>query len=636
MTEPSEDAASTPARRRRWVRWAAGGAALVVIAAAVGWVIRDRSESDMPELACEVGQESAGTQDTADAPTEMGCDARGVLAPEAVVAADADVQYEELAAEGTSTARYTGAQQLAPGSVLVIDAPTGPYYGKVTAVDGEQVTMEPGTLADVFSDLEYAIDTVVPMNGEVTELGGDSVGPATEGADDPAGASPLDEESLAPGSGAPVVQQVAFGQGNSTTTTTPRSRDRSKKQKPACKASDVALELRASQDVQLGTLRTTGNWRTKTGLFGIKTQELLYADASISPSARFGLDARVAGKLNCSQSVPLVPNRQLGITAVTFGPVPAWITHELAVNLKGYAEVDVDLRLGFDVQANATFGARIDTRANGVSGPYATGSATASVRSSPEIALTLGAELEFVYTAKVFGVIGFAPSLRPYGEFEYSNVAEPPCPPATPCLAFHSGLLYGVDLAFGVSGPGRPSKRARLVSGEIEIPGALPFSKVLWAAPTTTTTTSSPSTTTTPPVTDVPSTPSPVGCTSGAAGSLQCDLDAASARWAQMAGSRYVLAYTFDGGGRTTYCVEAVAGDPSSVVPFTQGQGCDVTGSPDAGLGVEAWFARLQEWLDQGAVSSLTFDDQTGLPTTAEASFADGVTVTWEWLVPPA
>ncbi len=122
-------------------------------------------------------------------------------------------------------------------------------------------------------------------------------------------------------------------------------------------------------------------------------------------------------------------------------------------------------------------------------------------------------------------------------------------------------------------------------------------------------------------------------------GVLECDLDAARSRWSGFTGARYIMEYSFAGEGEAFYCVEGIAGDPSSVVPFAQGQGCGTSGdpaSPDAVLGVEAWFDRLQQWIDEGVLISATYDEATGRPSLADSSLQDGLQVTWGWLDPPA
>lgn len=115
------------------------------------------------------------------------------------------------------------------------------------------------------------------------------------------------------------------------------------------------------------------------------------------------------------------------------------------------------------------------------------------------------------------------------------------------------------------------------------------------------------------------------------------ELELARGNWSgQPSGARYVMSYTVEGEGVGTWCVEGTVSDDNATVPFSQGQGCGSSDGPDpfGTLGVGQWHDQIADWISRGAFISASYD-ASGRPNQVATTEADGLTVTFEWLVPP-
>jgi hypothetical protein len=114
-------------------------------------------------------------------------------------------------------------------------------------------------------------------------------------------------------------------------------------------------------------------------------------------------------------------------------------------------------------------------------------------------------------------------------------------------------------------------------------------------------------------------------------------LELARGNWGlQPSGARYVMSHTVEGEGVGTWCVEGTVGDDNATLPFAQGQGCGSDGGTDpfGTLGVSQWHDQIADWISRGVFVSASYD-ASGRPNQVATTEADGLTITFAWLVPP-
>ncbi len=316
------------------------------------------------------------------------------LASETRVVDEADVVFEDLDRDGTTVLSYDGATVLRRGDVVVTMAPDGPYYGRVTTVSGDQVVTEAATLMDVVPDLDLALDVDA-------ETGAASIAA-------PAGGEPITVEDV-------PQQERSFGAAAPTTS-------------GSCSGSATGT-VEAEVIVDAGRFELNAKWNA---LRGPEKLEVLYAPTF---TANFHAGLQVSG--TCTYHVDLF---DMALPAIRFsiGPVPVWITHNIAADLDAKAEAHgaVSIDAGFTAQGrlgarweNGEFNLINEFTRNKTLDPSLTVGASASV------------DVPVTYGARAYGILGFAAAAGPFAELDVD-------PFATPWLTLDAGLKGSISAVF--------------------------------------------------------------------------------------------------------------------------------------------------------------------------------------------
>ena len=79
------------------------------------------------------------------------------LNPKAVLIAADAIRFGSTDHTVVQKLTYLGTTPIAVGSILVVSTATGPFYGTVTAINGQSVTTMPASLGEIFSVLNLSV-----------------------------------------------------------------------------------------------------------------------------------------------------------------------------------------------------------------------------------------------------------------------------------------------------------------------------------------------------------------------------------------------------------------------------------------------------------------------------------------------
>ena len=283
------------------------------------------------------------------------------LAHEAVVVDDADLDFTQFEPEGTSTFSYTGAEPLGVGTVVIVDTATGPFYGRVTVVNGNQFTTGPATLMDVIPNLDLSM-TVDTETGQVDIASLDGSGPAVA-------VEPIDTSDV-PSAMEPASGSVTCETGSGMTIT-------------------------PEVGVGAGQFILDAHWEPFRGID--------HLEVAFTPRFDADLHAGVTAAAKCSYQQALA-TVNLPVIRFAIGPVPVVITHKIElsvdaeVDLEGVATIDA----GFSAQGR--LGTRYD---NGTFALVNTVTTDRTLTPDLDLEATASLAVPVTYSARAYGMLGF-------------------------------------------------------------------------------------------------------------------------------------------------------------------------------------------------------------------------------------
>ena len=282
----------------------------------------------------------------------------------AIIAGPGEVQFTSFDRAGPSSFVYVGASDLRTDSVISFVAADGPWYGRVTgatphAGGGVDAQATPATLMDLYPNLDLSLMAD-------TTTGAPTVLEATSGA-------------------LPVSLDTPTGSFPSATTSTTAT----------CTGS-VTTTANVNVTADAGTFVLDVHWTPWDGPTDLKL--------SYAPSFKATAHAGIAGTGSCDLAVHLFT---VNLPTIKFliGPVPVWITHSLAADLKGTLTASASASIDLGVTASAELGVAWN-EATGFA-PVQTTSITKSI--DPKVAIEAAATLEVpaTYSARAYGILGF-------------------------------------------------------------------------------------------------------------------------------------------------------------------------------------------------------------------------------------
>jgi hypothetical protein len=348
------------------------------------------------------------------------------LNPKAVLIAADAIRFGNTDYTVVQTLTYLGATPIFVGSILVVSTATGPFYGTVTAINGQSVTTKPASLGEIFLVLNLSVTnangvlsngspiTGTPSNmrfGARTTVANERPGAVTH-----AGVPPADP------SVSPRFSATCSG------------------------AVTTSASLTASANGGNFSLQAHWSWA-----HGLKS-----ATITDSPSFSFNASAAVTGSGNCHLSQPVF-NIDLDPIEFVIGWVPVWITQSIS------GDLDLDIgaigsaSVNLAYSAGATLGA---SKSNG--GSWAAvhiGWVHKSTISTFNVNATANLSLPVSYEAALYGFGGLGVTVTPFANLE-ANVSPPVCTPVSTLnlnvgadgsvYAFvHFGSLYDWNNTFG-------------------------------------------------------------------------------------------------------------------------------------------------------------------------------------------
>lgn len=444
---------STPGGGPSWLAAFLAGAAIAIVAAVVAFVvIRDTEEAHAGDpIECSMMDSTQGDAD---------CDAWGTMSAETMIVPPGEMSFVEMDRTGTSVLVYEGAEPMAVGSIVVTETEEGPFYGRVSSMEGAEVVTDAASLFDIYPDLDLDVD--------VDE-------PDVEGA-----------ESIAVMDESPIGQFVDVGADGGDIVEGFRG----------APASRAARPSRAELNCDVAVAATLGvNVEPRVGTFDLKVRGPSDVRASYRPSLTVGVEASLGGAAECTVTQQLFATR---LPSIRFflGPVPVWIEQQLGVEANGSVSTSQSITAGVSVTATADLG--VEYR-NGRFSARAQGTARLDRDLTIESAFNSSLEFPVVYRASLYGLVFVEPRVGPFTDLAVQ-------PLASTWLTLDAGLRgrvrMGVDLPWPLDDPAWTSPpwdiyRTNLVSLNSNPPTTPPV-------PT------SPPSTSTPPVatsTTAPSTP---------------------------------------------------------------------------------------------------------------------------------
>jgi phenylpyruvate tautomerase PptA (4-oxalocrotonate tautomerase family) len=330
------------------------------------------------------------------------------LNPEAVHLSVQDVKFQTVDHTVAQSLSYTGATPLAVGNIIVVDTTTGPFYGTVTAINGERVTTVPATLGDIFETLILKV-TASPG---ITSSGGTTVGTGSGGGAAVASTkarSGVTRPVTSSGPGGPPTGPPAVPLLSAT-----------------CSGS-ISPTVNVTATPSAGTFVLNLNFGWAGGLKS--------ATLTDSPSFAITASAAVSGNGNCNLSQQIF-NVELDPIVFAIGWVPVWITQSISGDLTLGITADGSASMSVGYKANATFG--VAKPQGGSWGVVRTGSVTKTVNSTANINATVTLDLAVNYEAALYGLGGLGVQVDPFADLAV-DVSPPVCKPL-PWLHLSAGV----------------------------------------------------------------------------------------------------------------------------------------------------------------------------------------------------
>ena len=322
------------------------------------------------------------------------------LNPKAVLIAADAVRFRSTDHTVVQKLTYLGTTPIAVGSILVVSTATGPFYGTVTAINGQSVTTMPASLGEIFSVLNLSVSSAngalsngSPITGTASKSrsGTQSAVPAV--ANRPAVAV---FRTDAPPAGSSVAPRLTASCSGSITT-----------------SANVAASANG------GTFTLQAHWSWAHGLKS--------ATITDSPSFSFSASAAVSGAGNCTLSQPVF---SVDLPPIKFmiGWVPVWITQSISGDLALDIVASGSASVNVAYSAGATLGA--SKPSGGSWGAVRTGWVHKSTLGSLNVNATAKLSLPVSYEAALYGFGGLGVTVSPFANLTV-NVNPPVCAPVS-------------------------------------------------------------------------------------------------------------------------------------------------------------------------------------------------------------
>ncbi len=336
------------------------------------------------------------------------------LNPKAVLIAADAVRFGTTDYTVVQKLTYLGNTPIAVGSILVVSTATGPFYGTVTAINGQSVTTTPASLGEIFSVLNLSVKSA---NGALSN-------------GSPITGTPSSVRSGAKSTRVTVANRrtgaaIQTGGPPATTSMAPRL-------SLTCSGSiTTSGTLAASANGGTFTLQAHWSWA-----HGLKS-----ATVTDSPSFSFTASAAVSGSGNCQLSQSVF-NVVLSPIEFVIGWVPVWITQSIA------GELDLDIVASGSASVNLAYSAGATLGASkpsgGSWGAVRSGWVHKTTVGSLNVNATAKLSLPISYEAALYGFGGLGVTVSPFANLTV-NVSPPVCAPV-PSLDLNAGVdgsVYG-------------------------------------------------------------------------------------------------------------------------------------------------------------------------------------------------
>jgi hypothetical protein len=275
-------------------------------------------------------------------------------------------------------------EPLSVNQIVVMSTTDGPYYGRVTAIDGTTVSTDEVALADVIPvmDLSFTADTKAGTVS-VTDGGAAISGFTIQGI--PA----ISPTSVAPEGNPPVMNSMA-----STTTFT-------------CSA-DTNASITSALDANPGNFVFDvhlNKWKTGLGS----------ARIGYNPYVTASLTAQALASVTCDQTFNF-PTINLPTIKFSIYGVPVWITENLDSALHFHESATAAISRTITATASAWAGV---TYQNGRWNREASINLTGSDTTAGDIGADVTADIPITYTALLYGLAGLHATLDPISTLQY-------------------------------------------------------------------------------------------------------------------------------------------------------------------------------------------------------------------------
>ena len=330
--------------------------------------------------------------------------AQYTLNPKAVLISARDVKFQTSDHTVAQKLTYVGTTPIVVGSIIVVATTTGPFYGTVTAVLGQNVSTVPATLGDIFESLNLTMT------------------------------SPTGSASTATGTGTGTGTAASRGLRNAATTSqgSPPVRPAPIPLLSATCSGSISPTVNVNATANAGTFSLQASFSWAGGL----------KSASITDNPSFSITAStaVAGTGSCLLKQQVF---DVTLTPIEFfiGWVPVWITQHISgeADLNITADGSASINLGYN--ASALLG--VAKPHGGSWGVVRSGSVTKTVNTTLNINTTTTFDLPVTYAAALYGFGGLSITADPFATLAV-NVSPPVCKPL-PWLDLSAGLNGSVD-----------------------------------------------------------------------------------------------------------------------------------------------------------------------------------------------
>jgi hypothetical protein len=351
------------------------------------------------------------------------------LNPKAVLIAADAVQFATTDYTVVQTLTYFGAVPISVGSILVVSTATGPFYGTVTAINGQSVTTKPASLGEIFLVLDLSVtsangtlSTGIPITGTASNIKSSARSAKAAVAHVPAGSVFQTGTPPTVSSGAPRLSVSCTGSLSTSAT------------------------LAASANGGNFNLQAHWSWA-----HGLKS-----ATITDSPTFSFSASAAVSGSGNCQLSQSVF-NVDLDPIEFVIGWVPVWITQSISGDLDLNIAASGSASVHVAYSAGATLGA--SKPSGGSWGAVRSGWVQKTTLGSLNVNATANLSLPVSYEAALYGFGGIGVTVSPFANLAV-NVSPPVCTPASSLNLnvgadgsvygfVHFGSLYDWSQTFG-------------------------------------------------------------------------------------------------------------------------------------------------------------------------------------------